>query len=100
MIVLQRLCGTLSFITCGYGLLATVFFFAFAKASVGLFTSDPAVVLLGSQYLRGYICDTALAGVHFCFTGYFCAYGRAAFAEKHLLSFVKRKRSGETTPQV
>ena len=76
------------FITCGYGLLATVFFFAFAKASVGLFTSDPAVVLLGSQYLRGYICDTALAVVHFCFTGYFCAYGRADIGFIHNMAAI------------
>ena len=71
------------FITCGYGLLATVFFFAFAKASVGLFTSDPAVVLLGSQYLRGYIWDCLFAGLYFSFSGYFCACGKSGLSFLH-----------------
>ena len=44
---------------------------------VGIFTKDAAVVVLGSQYLRGYIVDCALAGIHFCFSGYFCAYGKS-----------------------
>lgn len=30
---------------------------------------------MGSQYLRAYIVDCMMAGVHFCFSGYFCAYG-------------------------
>ena len=33
------------------------------------------VVEMGSQYLRAYVLDCIVAGVHFCFSGYFCAYG-------------------------
>ena len=28
---------------------------------------------LGGQYLRSYVADCVFAGVHFCFSGYFCA---------------------------
>ena len=40
------------------------------------------VVEMGSQYLRAYVLDCIVAGVHFCFSGYFCAY------EKSVLSFI------------
>ncbi|MFQ7010850.1 MAG: MATE family efflux transporter [Oscillospiraceae bacterium] len=45
--------------------------------SSGLFTDDAAVAAAGGQYLRGYILDCCLAGLHFCFSGYFCAIGRS-----------------------
>ena len=38
---------------------------------------------MGGQYLRGYIWDCALAGIHFCFSGYFCAYGRSEISFLH-----------------
>ena len=37
----------------------------------------------GGQYLRGYILDCALAGIHFSFSGYFCARGRSEFSFLH-----------------
>ena len=40
------------------------------------------VVRAGGQYLRGYIWDCIFAGIHFSFSGYFCACG------KSLLSFL------------
>lgn len=46
-----------------------------SDASISLFTTETAVILFGGQYLRAYVVDTALAGVHFCFSGYFCACG-------------------------
>lgn len=45
--------------------------------------NDAAVILLGAQYLRGYIWDTIFAGVHFSFTGYFCAYGKSYIGFLH-----------------
>lgn len=42
---------------------------------LGLFTGDAAVIEMGSQYLKAYVLDCAAAGIHFCFSGYFCAYG-------------------------
>lgn len=35
------------------------------------------MILLGSQYISSYIIDCIFAGIHFCFTGYFCAYGKS-----------------------
>ena len=31
-------------------------------------------LVLGGQYIRGYIWDCIFAGIHFSFSGYFCAY--------------------------
>lgn len=50
---------------------------------VDLFTDDPIVILLGGQYLRGYIWDCIFAGMHFSFSGYFCACGRSVISFIH-----------------
>lgn len=50
---------------------------------VGAFTRDPAVISAGTPYLRGYIVDTLFAGLHFSFSGYFCAWGRSEFSFIH-----------------
>ena len=62
----------------------------FASGSVvGIFEDTPKVVLSGSQYLRGYIWDCVFAGVHFSFSGYFCAYGKSSVSFLHnVLSIV------------
>lgn len=54
-----------------------------APAILGLFADDTEVIRMGSQYLRAYVFDCIAAGVHFCFSGYFCAYGRS------ILSFMQ-----------
>ena len=41
------------------------------------------VVRLGGQYLRGYVWDCIFAGVHFCFSGYFCAVGKSSISFLH-----------------
>ena len=50
---------------------------------VGLFTTDAAVRVAGGQYLRGYIWDCIFAGIHFSFSGYFCACGRSELSFLH-----------------
>lgn len=50
---------------------------------VGLFTTDAAVRTAGGQYLRGYIWDCIFAGIHFSFSGYFCACGRSELSFLH-----------------
>lgn len=35
------------------------------------------MIVLGTQYIRSYIWDCIFAGIHFSFTGYFCAYGKS-----------------------
>ena len=64
-------------ITTGYGLIMTVLIELTGKNLVGLFTTDTVVVLLGTQYLSGYIIDSIFAGVHFSFSGYFAAYEKS-----------------------
>ena len=50
---------------------------------VGLFTPDAATIAAGANYLRGYIFDCMFAGIHFCFSGYFCACGKSGLSFLH-----------------
>ena len=74
-----------AFIAVSFGVIVSVLVQFTAEPIVGLFTreKDPAVLLLGGQYLRSYIWDCALAGVHFCFSGYFCACGLSGISFLH-----------------
>lgn len=71
------------FITMGFGLVVSVAVQFIGESIVGIFTSDRQVILLGSQYLRGYIWDCLVAGMHFSFSGYFCAYGWSGISFLH-----------------
>ena len=53
---------------------------AFTDASQG---SGAQVVRLGGQYLRGYVLDCMFAGIHFSFSGYFCACGKSGLSFLH-----------------
>ena len=70
------------FITAGFGLIVAIIIQFIAEPVVGLFTTDNGVILAGGQYLRGYIWDCMFAGIHFSFSGYFCA------CQKSILSFI------------
>ena len=64
-----------------------------AEPVVSLFTdsaqSDGAeVIRLGGQYIRGYVWDCIFAGVHFSFSGYFCACGRSGLSFLHNISAI------------
>ncbi len=54
-----------------------------AEFFIGLFTDHAQVAVSGAQYMRGYVWDTLLAGIHFCFSGYFCAHGLSAVSFFH-----------------
>jgi len=76
-------------IAAGFGVFISILIQFIAEPVVGLFTPDENVIVSGGQYLRGYILDCAFAGVHFCFSGYFCAYGRSELSFLHnILSIV------------
>lgn len=76
-------------ITTSYGLLIAVLVQFLAPYAVAWFTTDAAVVAAGAAYFRGYVFDTIFAGVHFSFSGYFCACGRSEFSFLHnLISIV------------
>ncbi len=72
-------------IATGIGLISAITMLFFAETMVGLFVNrdETAVILAGGQYLRTYVWDCVLAGIHFCFSGYFCAYGRSGISFLH-----------------
>lgn len=67
----------------GFGLAWAVVMLLAAEPFVGLFAQDAEVIRLGGEYMRGYVWDCVLAGIHFCFSGYFCAYGLSGFSFLH-----------------
>ncbi len=67
----------------GFGLVAAIAVQFIAEPVVTLFDKTAGVVLAGGQYLRGYIWDCVFAGVHFSFSGYFCAYGKSGISFLH-----------------
>ena len=72
----------------GFGVLVALAVQFTAEPIVSLFTDrttaeGAAVVLLGGQYLRGYIWDCVFAGIHFSFSGYFCACGKSGLSFLH-----------------
>ena len=66
-----------------FGLIVAITIQFISVPVVGLFTTDAEVARLGGQYIRGYIWDCIFAGVHFTFSGYFCACGRSEFSFLH-----------------
>ena len=56
-----------------WGIFVCIVMQLFAEFFIGLFSNDPSVVLSGGQYMRGYVFDCIFAGIHFSFSGYFCA---------------------------
>lgn len=64
------------------GAVAALAFQWVASPVLKMFTSDKAVAELGVQYIRTYVLDCCIAGIHFAFSGFFSAYGLS------LVSFV------------
>ncbi len=87
----ERAIATLRYavlIAAGFGILVTVVIQFTAGPIVSLFTDGNTaagadVIRLGSQYLRGYIFDCIFAGIHFSFSGYFCACGKSGLSFLH-----------------
>lgn len=67
----------------GFGVLVTIIVQFTADSVVALFTPDAAAITAGGQYLRGYIFDCIFAGLHFSFSGYFCACGKSGLSFLH-----------------
>ncbi|MCM1186248.1 MAG: MATE family efflux transporter [Lachnoclostridium sp.] len=80
-------CGIL--ITVATGMVFTVSCQFFAETLIGFFAKDePTVILMGGQYLRSYVFDCIFAGIHFCFSGYFCAYQKSMISFAHNLAAI------------
>ena len=72
----------------GFGLLIAIIIQFTAGNVVNLFTNDQTVVCAGAQYLKGYIWDCMFAGIHFSFSGYFCACGRSGYSFIHNIASI------------
>ena len=70
-------------ISVSFGVFSVIAMQVSAETFINLFPEDAEVIRLGSQYMRGYVWDCILAGTHFCFSGYFCAYGLSGFSFLH-----------------
>ena len=87
----ERAIGTLRYailLAVGFGAVSSLVIQFAAEPIVALFTDRNAeggadVIRLGGQYLRGYIWDSIFAGIHFSFSGYFCACGKSALSFLH-----------------
>ena len=76
-------------IAVSYGIVISILMQFAGHNIVSLFSGNADVIRLGSQYLHSYIWDCVFAGIHFCFSGYFCAYGVSGISFLHnILSVV------------
>ena len=73
-------------VTCG--LIFAVVCQFLAPQIIQLFDDDSQVVKLGAQYLKTYVFDCSLAAVHFCFSGFFCAYGWSIISFIHNIASI------------
>lgn len=82
----ERASATLRYaimIAVDFGIVVAVITQFTGRDIVGIFTNDGSVIVLGDQYLRSYIWDCVFAGIHFSFSGYFCAYGMSGISFLH-----------------
>lgn len=75
-------------ITVIFGIIVSIVIQFTSEPIVALFTDKTTrdgadVIRLGGQYLRGYIWDCIFAGIHFSFSGYFCACGKSELSFLH-----------------
>lgn len=71
-----------------FGLVVSIVIQFTAERVVSIFTTDEAVIVSGGQYLRGYVFDTLFAGIHFAFSGYFCAVNKAWISFVHNITAI------------
>ena len=76
-------------IAVSFGLTVAICMQFISNSVIGIFSHDLTVIKMGSQYIKSYIWDCMLAGIHFSFSGYFCAYGKSEISFLHnVLSIV------------
>lgn len=87
-------------LTLRYAVIATVLFGTvislltqvLASRIVGIFVDDGEVISLGAGYLKSYVFDCIFAGIHFCFSGYFCAVGKSGISFFHNIAAIATAR--------
>ncbi len=75
-------------ISVSYGLIVALICQLAAENILSCFTRDRVVILLGSQYLHSYVFDCVIAGVHFCFSGFFAASNYSILSFVHNIASV------------
>ena len=75
-------------ITVVFGIAVVILTQYFAESVVACFTDTAkpdgaSVVRLGGQYFKGYVWDCIFAGIHFSFSGYFCACQKSEISFLH-----------------
>ena len=71
-----------------FGLLTGILFQFISEPVIDLFTDNSAVIRMGADYLHSYVFDCAAAGIHFCFSGLFCAYGKSIISFIHNIASI------------
>ena len=72
-----------SMVTIVWGIFTVLLMHFQSVEIIGMFSNSQEAVQLGVQYMRGYVWDCLVAGIHFCFSGYFCAYGLSQLSFIH-----------------
>lgn len=76
------------YITITFGIIVVIYCQLVPHTLVSLFSKENAVVIAGCEYLRSYSIDCLLAGIHFCFSGYFCGYGNSSISFIHNIASI------------
>ena len=70
-------------VTMTYGIVIGIVLQFVPEPLVRLFTNNEEVIHAGGEYLRGYAWDATMAGMHFCFSGFFTALGLSIISFSH-----------------
>lgn len=72
-----------------FGIIVGILFQFIAENVINLFTSETNVITLGASYIHSYVFDCAIAGIHFCFSGFYVAsgYSKISFIQ-NILSII------------
>ena len=70
-------------IAVAWGAAAALFMCVGSETVIGWFSQSQQVVRLGCQYMKGYVWDCMFAGIHFSYSGYFCACGASLLSFLH-----------------
>jgi len=67
----------------GIGMIFAIAFQFISADAVSLFTTDSMVIISGEKYMKSYVWDCVAAGIHFVFSGYFCACNKSGISFIH-----------------
>ncbi len=89
----KELASKVTFICIGiaftFGIIVGISFQFIAENVISFFTTETNVITLGASYIHSYVFDCAIAGIHFCFSGFYVAsgYSKISFIQ-NILSII------------